>query len=130
MQYANNVRHIERAEYRVNAKRVTHRDEKKQPDFDVERPTSGKTRYLLSRKSRKIEREEGTVGGIRGGKMRGACATGSFPWLRNVSRSNARTFDPVRLSFETASCAEEAKRIADPRCFSFFFFFYCLIASN
>lgn len=45
---------------------------------------------------------------------------------RNVSRSNARTFDPVRLSFETASCAEEAKRITDPR----YFFFFSLIASN
>lgn len=43
---------------------------------------------------------------------------------RNVSRSNARTFDPVRLSFETASCAEEAKRIADPRYFFFFSFFF------
>lgn len=48
---------------------------------------------------------------------------------RNVSRSNARTFDPVRLSFETASCAEEAKRIADPR-YLFFFFLALLPATD
>lgn len=60
------VRHIERAGCWV--KRVTHRDGKKQPDFDVERPRSGKTRDLLSRKSRKIEREEGTVEGSGEGK--------------------------------------------------------------
>lgn len=52
----------------MNAKRVTHRDGKKQPDFDVERPRSGKIRDLLSRKSRKIEREEGTVEGSGEGK--------------------------------------------------------------
>lgn len=56
------------SERRVNAKRVTHRYEKEQADFDVERPRSRKTRDLLSRKSRKIEREEGTVGGSGEGK--------------------------------------------------------------
>jgi len=41
-----NVRHIERAECWMTAKRVTHRKKKRQPDFDVERPRSGKTRRL------------------------------------------------------------------------------------
>lgn len=53
-------------------------------------------------------------------KMRSACATSSFPWLRNVSRSNTRTFDPVRLSFETDPCASR-KRSASRTHDAFFF---------
>lgn len=106
------------------------RAEKNRPDFDVERPRSGKTRDLLSRKSRKIEREEGTVEGCAGRenarRLRNRLLVSMAS--RNVSRSNARTFDPVRLSFETASCAEEAKRIADPRYFFFFLSFFSFLA--
>lgn len=88
---------------------------------------SGKTRASASDEEKEGAGEaeiEGKRGEVAEG--RGACATGSFPWLRSfVSRSNRRTFDPVRLSFETARCSvphrflpfcrpREGKRIVEP----------------
>lgn len=105
--------------------RVTQRREKKPtrlPMLRVEKRENSR----LGRPEIEENREKGGVRGRERGrrrsedgsqreKMRSACATSSFPWLRNVSRSNTRTFDPVRLSFETDPCVEEAKRIANPR---------------
>lgn len=118
------ARDVRNVEYRMQAERACYastREERQREVFDAEGREAGKLAAWVGRKSRKTGRRRAGRGG-RGTrrrrrsedgsqreKMRSACATSSFPWLRNVSRSNTRTFDPVRLSFETDPCASRKR---------------------
>jgi hypothetical protein len=113
----------------VNAKRVTHRYEKEQADFDVERPRSRKTRDLLSRKSRKIEREEGTVGGSGEGKCEALARPArfhGFVTFRVATRGLLTPFDCPSKQLR-APRKRSASRTHDA---SFFFFFLALLQAT